>query len=75
MLLCRYVLLYVLGQLVASAAAILKEKVFTEGQKRLGQPLNVFIVNFGGSAAQVRIAAFVPIVCHTLFVPPGAVPP
>jgi hypothetical protein len=49
-----FVLLYVLGQLVASAAAILKEKVFTEGERATGEPLNVFIVNFGGSTAQAR---------------------
>jgi hypothetical protein len=53
----RYIIVYVGSMLVLAYSSILKEKLFVAGKIETGKPLDVFVVNVGGSVSQVRVTS------------------
>ncbi len=57
----RAALLYVAALALPSASSLVKERIFRDAERDLGRPLDIFVVNTFGSAAQVRSSSAIPL--------------
>jgi hypothetical protein len=53
-----YVIVYIGAMLLMAYGSILKEKLFIAGKHATGKPLDIFVVNVGGSISQVHVPLY-----------------